>query len=220
MSRFERWSRRKRGLEADHERDEHTPASIQTPADLENERASPDVGLSPTPGEEHAPAVLQEQEAAQPQLQPDSLADTIDAQLPDPDTLAPGSDLSAFLQAGVSPSLKRRALRRMFAAESYNQRDGLDDYDHDFTKMRKLSGENAAQLRRWMHKLTEDADETASSETATDENASKIPAPERTQEAAHAANEPALTNEHQNNDPDKETSRSAFDPARSIDRSV
>lgn len=130
MSRFESWSRRKRGLEED----DQTLFEDMAP-DLTEAEASP-------------PSAVNE-----PEPSPEGVDG--DAQLPDPDTLDPGSDFKAFLLPGVSPELKRRALRRMFTAENYNVRDGLDDYDQDFTKLRRLSGETTAQLRRWMDKLTE-----------------------------------------------------------------
>lgn len=140
MSRFESWSRRKRGLE-------ENSAGIIEDKPPEPTEAIIESGQKPTIIE--AESVLEE--------------GSLDAQLPDPDTLEPDSDFKSFLQSGVSPELKRRALRRMFTAEHFNVRDGLDDYDQDFSKMRKLSSETTAQLRRWMNKLTE-------SESATEQD--------------------------------------------------
>lgn len=140
MSRFERWSRRKRGVEAsdDVERKDDFPARPDVPPQHAGMTENPsDAGETPAPE-----SVVAEGD--------------LDAQLPDPDTLTPDSDFKPFLLHGVSPELKRRALRRMFSAGSYNVRDGLDDYDHDFSKARKLSSEVTAQLRRWMDTLDED----------------------------------------------------------------
>lgn len=149
MSRFERWSRRKRGLDDAND----------------NETEAPLAGVNPT-----TPALTDASSHENSQVadaittdiaseQDDELTseqDDPDAQLADPDTLDPSSDFKAYLAPGVSPELKRRALRRMFTASQYNVRDGLDDYDQDFTLMRDLSPEIASKLRSWMNELTQD----------------------------------------------------------------
>ena len=56
-----------------------------------------------------------------------------DADMPSLDTLDERSDYSGFLSPGVSDRLRKRALRKLFAAAVFNVRDGLDDYDEDFT---------------------------------------------------------------------------------------
>ncbi|MBF8221594.1 DUF3306 domain-containing protein [Halomonas sp. 328] len=71
------------------------------------------------------------------------------APLPDPDDLAPGSEISAFMASGVGEALRRRALRRLFAGDQYGVRDGLDDYDDDYRRLQPLAGELAERLRRW-----------------------------------------------------------------------
>nr|WP_298372782.1 DUF3306 domain-containing protein [uncultured Halomonas sp.] len=189
MSRFERWSRRKRGAETraenEDQREQQALLPTQTPLKTSDEQEPVSADLSPALEEDHAIASLQDQEADQHPIdssakEPESPAENIDDQLPDPDTLAPESNFSAFLQTGVSPALKRRALRRMFTATSYNVRDGLDDYDHDFSKMRKLSSETSAQLRNWMRKLTEDVDEPENETLG--ENSSVAAATPETQE--------------------------------------
>lgn len=55
-------------------------------------------------------------------------------ELPDPDTLGPGSDFKAFLREGVPEELKRRALRRLWRSNPvFGILDGLNDYDLDYT---------------------------------------------------------------------------------------
>ena len=56
-----------------------------------------------------------------------------DADMPSLDTLDESSDYSGFLSPGVSDRLRKRALRKLFATAVFNVRDGLDDYDEDFT---------------------------------------------------------------------------------------
>ncbi len=54
--------------------------------------------------------------------------------LPDPDTLAPGDDVAAFLRGAVPERLRRRALRRLWRLNpTLANVDGLVDYGGDFT---------------------------------------------------------------------------------------
>lgn len=87
------------------------------------------------------------------------------APLPDPDDLAPGSEISAFMASGVGEALRRRALRRLFAGDQYGVRDGLDDYDDDYRRLQPLAGELAERLRRW----TRPTEVTVQEETAQEE---------------------------------------------------
>lgn len=125
MSRLERWSRRKRGLET--------------------EPPAPPEAMDP-PRTESPPDELPEASVS-----PGALDDS----LPDPDTLPPGSDFSQYLQQGVSQALKRRALRRLWQSEGYGARDGLDDYDHDYTRLKPLAREVAERLRHWTRQVDE-----------------------------------------------------------------
>ncbi len=61
-----------------------------------------------------------------------------DADMPSLDTLDEHSDYSGFLSPGVSEKLRRLALRKLFSATVFNVRDGLDDYDEDFTRFEAL----------------------------------------------------------------------------------
>lgn len=94
-----------------------------------------------------------------------STADTSEAiPLPDPDDLAPGSEISAFMASGVGEALRRRALRRLFAGDQYGVRDGLDDYDDDYRRLQPLAGELAERLRRWTRPTEAPAEEDLSTE--------------------------------------------------------
>ena len=53
-------------------------------------------------------------------------------------TLSATSDLTGFFNRGVSATLRRAALRHVFQLPSYNVRDGLNDYDDDFTYFEPL----------------------------------------------------------------------------------
>ncbi len=61
-----------------------------------------------------------------------------DADMPDVETLTEDSDFSPFMSPGVSEELRNLALRKLFRAPSFNIRDGLDEYDDDFTSFAKL----------------------------------------------------------------------------------
>jgi len=133
MTRFSRWSQRKRGLE---------PTDEQT-----SER-------SHTPGEEGSvnDGAIQDDSVTDSRPTADSEATTSQEaveELPDPATLPPGSDLTAYLANGVSREVRRRALKRMFAADHYHHRDGLNDYDDDYRQLKNLSQEVADRLREW-----------------------------------------------------------------------
>ena len=103
-----RWSRRK--LEAEQE-----------PLNVEQEPA-PEAGVSPIE------PVVEEIEA--PPL--------TDADMPDVESLTEESDFSAFMSPGVSDELRNLALRKLFRAPVFNIRDGLDEYDEDYTYFEKL----------------------------------------------------------------------------------
>ena len=61
-----------------------------------------------------------------------------DADMPDIDTLAEDSDFTGFMSPGVSDELRNLALRKLFYAPVFNIRDGLDEYDEDYTSFEKL----------------------------------------------------------------------------------
>ncbi|MDN2655865.1 DUF3306 domain-containing protein [Cobetia sp. 14N.309.X.WAT.E.A4] len=87
-------------------------------------------------------------------------------ELPDPDTLLPDADISAYMQAGVDPALRQRALRRIFMGGEHSLRDGLDDYDQDFSQMRPLAAGVAETLRRWTRDVEEGLENLEDDEAA------------------------------------------------------
>lgn len=70
-----------------------------------------------------------------------------DEDMPDVETIGENSDVSAFLSAGVSEGLRRKALRKLFTGAKFNIRDGLDDYDDDFRTFAPLGGIMTADMR-------------------------------------------------------------------------
>lgn len=70
-----------------------------------------------------------------------------DADMPDIDSLTEESDFSPFMSPGVSDELRNLALRKLFRAPVFNLRDGLDEYDDDFTTFEKLGGIVTADMK-------------------------------------------------------------------------
>lgn len=105
-----RWSRRK--LEAQQ------AASIEDPVDLADDPAPAELPIEASEAE--APPVL------------------TDADMPALDSLTEESDYSGFMSSGVSDDLRNLALRKLFRASVFNIRDGLDEYDEDYTEFEKL----------------------------------------------------------------------------------
>jgi len=85
-----------------------------------------------------------------------------DEDMPALETLTAKSDLSDFFNKGVSASLRRAALRRVFSLPVYNIRDGLNDYDDDYTKFEPL-GDTITSDMKW-HKARKEREEAEAEE--------------------------------------------------------
>lgn len=173
MSRFERWSRLKRG--------EH-PASPEAP--LTPPAGETRASEEPDPGPRD-PDAPERDATSSGSPAPGSLDHT----LPDPDTLPAGSDITAYLASGVSSGLRKRALRRLFAGKHYGIRDGLDDYDDDYRqKLQPLAGEVAERLRNWTRRQLEDdesPDEVTSDGMATGDEGPHESSPDTPEQVSH-----------------------------------
>lgn len=85
-------------------------------------------------------------------LEPEEPALT-DEDMPDIETLAPDSDVSPFFSPGVSERLRQKALRKIFHSARYNVKDGLDDYDEDFTLLQPLGDTDTWDWRRQRERI-------------------------------------------------------------------
>lgn len=88
-----------------------------------------------------------------PSTEPSSLEPELeltDEDMPAIETLNEQSDFSQFFSNGVSEELRDLALQRLFRLPEFNLRDGLNDYDEDFSRMTALSDAVVSQLRNWM----------------------------------------------------------------------
>ena len=71
-----------------------------------------------------------------------------DEDMPPVESLTADSDISAFFSSGVSAALRRTALRHVFHQPKFNIRDGLNDYDGDYTVFEPL-GDTITSDMKW-----------------------------------------------------------------------
>lgn len=144
-----RWSRRK----AEQQSDIPEADDVSAPAETLNEQpAVAPEDLPPPPSDEDMPAI---------------------------ESLDESSDYSQFFSPNVSEALRQQALRKLFRLPEFNVRDGLNDYDGDFSQMPALSAEVAQQLRSWFDEqkeafheaLNEEESPAPEPETNEDDNA-------------------------------------------------
>ena len=110
-----RWSQRKHAAK-------RAPAPAATP---ESAPAAP-VATASSPSESVLPAA--------PGAAAPAAASVQAAPLPPVDALSFDSDFTAYLQPTVDESLKRQALKKLFADPRFNVMDGLDVYIDDYSK--------------------------------------------------------------------------------------
>ncbi len=97
-----------------------------------------------------------------------------DADMEPVESLSDNSDFSKFMSPGVSDKLRNLALRKMFNAPIFNIRDGLDEYDEDYTTFEKLGDIVTADMRHQMEleaerKREQEAQEIAELEESSDQ---------------------------------------------------
>eukprot|EP01029_Cantina_marsupialis_P025236 TRINITY_DN66553_c0_g1_i1.p3 TRINITY_DN66553_c0_g1~~TRINITY_DN66553_c0_g1_i1.p3 ORF type:complete len:213 (-),score=51.85 TRINITY_DN66553_c0_g1_i1:404-1042(-) len=64
--------------------------------------------------------------------------------------------MAQLLVSEASESVKKAALRKLFLSEEFNVRDGLDDYDDDYSNLKSLSEGVAESLRDWVKEKAEE----------------------------------------------------------------
>lgn len=147
-------------------RKERNPASPDAPAESEEgflsrwSRRKSEARQPAPPAPE--PAAGQAPGAAPPGGEPERVL--TDADMPPLDSLGPDSDYSPFWSPGVSEELRRVALRKLFGSPQFNIRDGLDDYDDDYTifePLRKTVAEALQEHGRAMAGRAGEADAPA-----------------------------------------------------------
>ncbi|CAV18658.1 DUF3306 domain-containing protein [Vibrio atlanticus] len=147
---FSRWSQRK------------LDESTDEPLEVEQTLEAPELTSSDSSPSEISPAELSsEMKAAAPQsLESEASETNEDVHVADVQDPAPEAteDLSVaqLLVSEASESVKKAALRKLFLSEEFNVRDGLDDYDDDYSNLKSLSEGVAETLRDWVKDKTEE----------------------------------------------------------------
>ncbi|WP_295538777.1 DUF3306 domain-containing protein [uncultured Thiohalocapsa sp.] len=122
-----------------------------------------------------------------------------DDDMPPLASLDADSDYSPFLSPRVSEELQRLALRKLFHSPGFNVRDGLNDYDEDFTNFQALGDLVTADMRRQQAREAQasaDADNpsprsTQDSDTAATA-ATQVPATDRPEDSMNLTPADAL----------------------------
>ena len=123
-----RWSRLKHGSRIKHETQQDTDRLANNTAN-NNSASKTDNAATKKPAAE-INSLADETE---------SLAKNLtDEDMPDIESMTADSDYTDFLSPGVSEALRKIALRKLFHSEVFNIRDGLDEYDGDYTQFEKL----------------------------------------------------------------------------------
>ena len=87
----------------------------------------------------------------------------IEAALPPVEDLTLASDFTAFLKEEVSESLRRQALKKLFADPHFNQMDGLDIYIDDYSIADPIPPsmmEKLKHAREWLSETEAPVDES------------------------------------------------------------
>lgn len=138
---LKRWSRRKQQsvqpdgavLESELESlDKSAQASEQQVGDIDASQSA------------QSPESIAAEAPPQPIAEPTVLTDS---DMPDLESLNKDSDYSPFLSEGVSKNLRNMALKKLFFSGKFAVRDGLDDYDDDFTRFEPLGDTVTADMK-------------------------------------------------------------------------
>lgn len=113
-----------------------------------------------------------------------------DADLPPIESLTPESDYSGFMSPRVSESLRRMALRKLFGSPAFNVRDGLDDYDDDFTQFQSLGDTVTADMKYHAERLRARAAERAEEAPLSDAPVEESAAADTAERVAGPGGEP------------------------------
>ncbi|XAW88518.1 DUF3306 domain-containing protein [Vibrio sp. CDRSL-10 TSBA] len=82
--------------------------------------------------------------------------------------------VAALLASEASQQVKKAALRKLFLSGEFSEVDRLNDYDHDYSKVKSLSTEVAQGLRDWLNKADDKPEDEPGSEAQTVHNESEV----------------------------------------------
>ncbi|MCY4313268.1 MAG: DUF3306 domain-containing protein [Gammaproteobacteria bacterium] len=132
-----------------------------------------------------------------------------DEDMPPIESLDANSDYSVFMSKGVSENLRRMALRKLFSQGVFNIRDGLDDYDDDFTTFESLGDLVTSDMKHreeMKEKVKQRELDERKREAAGDDGA-----------ASDAAESEVVTDTVDENEPEADTTDDQTDPDNSRD---
>ena len=139
---FSRWSQRK--LDGDKATDVELPEPDKT---TDNTQASELTQVS-----EQEPSITSEQVSA------DVSSESLDSSVDSPEGDGESPSVAQLLVSEASESVKKAALRKLFLSEEFNVRDGLDDYDDDYSNLKSLGEGVADTLRDWVKETVENSE--------------------------------------------------------------
>ncbi|MCY4149167.1 MAG: DUF3306 domain-containing protein [Gammaproteobacteria bacterium] len=132
-----------------------------------------------------------------------------DEDMPPIESLDANSDYSVFMSKGVSENLRRMALRKLFSQGVFNIRDGLDDYDDDFTTFESLGDLVTSDMKHreeMKEKVKQRELDERKREAAGDDGS-----------ASDAAESEVVTDTVDENEPEADTTDDQTDPDNSRD---
>lgn len=91
-----------------------------------------------------------------------SSAEMVSSELEKPEEMS----IANLLASEAEQSVKKAALRKLFLSEEFNVRDGLDDYDEDYSNLKTLSQSVAETLREWVKEKPEEEMDSESTTVA------------------------------------------------------
>lgn len=112
-----------------------------------------------------------------------------DEDMPSIESLGDDDDYSGFLNAGISPELRQKALWRLFRSSKFNVTDGLDDYAEDFTSFAPLGDIITSDMKHRMERLLA-KEEASESETSSGDGSAEVRATGESQGHGADAAEP------------------------------
>ncbi|MEH6469777.1 MAG: DUF3306 domain-containing protein [Halopseudomonas sp.] len=92
-----------------------------------------------------------------------------DADMPDIDTLDEKSDFSGFFSEKVSEQLRRKALNKLFHLPEFNIRDGLNEYDEDYSTFVPLGDTVTYHMKQFIERQKQQFDEALQDEDVVEE---------------------------------------------------
>jgi len=139
---IDRWSARKRRVEHD------MPETTVTDKSLDCDSAHDEVTLEHSDRDQASVSSETVNEHLPEGRESADLPLLTDDDMPPIESLSANSDLSDFFNKGVSAALRKAALRHVFQQPQFNVRDGLNDYDGDYTVFEPL-GDTVTSDMKW-----------------------------------------------------------------------